>query len=322
MNHNYHRILVTGGAGFIGSHIVDQLLEEEYDVTVFDNFRTGKVDNISKHMGKKNFSLVKGDIRDLQLVRKTLRDIDVVFHEAALASVSFSVTDPILNNDINITGTLNLLKTSSDLSVKRFIFASSAALYGDNGIAEKIETMDLSPTSPYGVSKLAGEKYVCLFNKLYGIETVALRYFNVYGPRQLFDLNNSYGGAITIFTNLLLDDKSPIIFGDGNQTRDFIYVRDVVEANMLSLKMKNAHGDVFNVGTGKSTSINEIANLLKENLNKKHIVNQYLDTKPAEIKHGYANIDKAERLLGFHPEYSNIDGIKNLCEWYKNRFQK
>jgi len=312
------KILVTGGAGFIGSHIVDKLMEKEFEVTVLDNLDTGHMANLESHQGKANFHFRKGDIRDFNLVREILKDVDTVFHEAALASVTLSVQNPILSNDINTTGTLNLLKASSDLGVKQFIFASSAAVYGDAITPEKREDMSTNPKSPYGISKLAAENYVKIFLKLYGLKTVTLRYFNVYGPRQRFDLQCAYGGVVTIFTNRLLRNLPPIIFGDGEQTRDFVYIGDVVEANMLALERKNAAGEAFNIGTGLNVSVNQIAVTLKDVLNKRELENVHAEPRPAEGRHGYANISKAKRLLGFHPKVSIKDGLFKLVDWYKN----
>lgn len=314
----YQKILVTGGAGFIGSHIVDKLMEKGFEVTVFDNLDTGHIKNIEPHQGKENFHFIKGDIRDLDLIKKTLKDVDAVFHEAALASVTLSLQNPILSNDINVTGTLKLLKTCSDLSVKRFIYASSAAVYGDTKTPEKREDMMTNPRSPYGISKLAAENYVKIFHKLYGLETISLRYFNVYGPRQRFDLQCAYGGVITIFTNRLLRDMPPVIFGDGEQTRDFVYIGDVVEANMLALDRKDAAGEAFNIGTGLNVSVNQIAETLKDIMNKHELKNVHADPRPAEGRHGYANISKAKKILGFHPKVSIKDGLVKLVDWCKN----
>jgi nucleoside-diphosphate-sugar epimerase len=314
----HQKILVTGGAGFIGSHIVDKLMEKGFEVTVFDNLDTGHIENIEPHQGKENFHFIKGDIRNFNLVKKTMKDVDAVFHEAALASVTLSVQNPILSNDINVTGTLNLLKASSDLGVKRFIYASSAAVYGDTKTPEKREDMSTNPKSPYGISKLAAENYVKIFHKLYGLETVSLRYFNVYGPRQRFDLQCAYGGVITIFTNRLLRDMPPIIFGDGEQTRDFVYIGDVVEANMLALDKKDAAGEAFNIGTGLNVGVNQIAETLKDIMNKHELKNVHADPRPAEGRHGYANIRKAQKILGFHPKVSIKEGLVKLVDWYKN----
>jgi len=316
LKHKYKTALITGGAGFIGSHIVDRLINDGFDVKVLDNFSSGSLQNLAHHHERKNLKLIKGDIRDFQIVKKSLKDVDVVFHEAALASVTLSIENPIETNEVNITGTLNLLKASADQNVKRFIYASSAAVYGDTLSPKKTEDMVPNPTSPYGVSKLAAENYVKLFHKVYGLETVSLRYFNVYGPRQRFDIQCAYGGAITIFLNRLLRNMPPIIFGDGEQTRDFVYVQDVVEANMLAMENKDAEGEVFNIGTGKNISINQLAELLKNLMDRKDIKNTYVDPRPSDIKHGYANIDKAKKVLGYAPKFSIKKGLTELVKWY------
>jgi nucleoside-diphosphate-sugar epimerase len=315
MVRDYSKILVTGGAGFIGSHLVDRLLGEGFEVTVIDNLDTGRLEKIAQHQGKKGFNFIKGDIRDSKLI-ETMKGVDAVFHEAALASVTLSVQNPILSNDINVTGTLNLLKLSSDLGVKRFIYASSAAVYGDTPSPQKREDMTPNPTSPYGVSKLAAENYVKLFYKAYGLETVSLRCFNVYGPRQRFDIQCAYGGAITIFINRLLRSMPPTIYGDGEQTRDFVYIQDVIDANMLALKSKNAAGEVFNIGTGSNVSVNQVAELLKETLGRKDIKNIYSDPRPTDIRHGYADISKAKKNLGYNPKFSLKKGLTELVNWY------
>jgi len=319
MAHKYSKILVTGGAGFIGSHIVDKLVAEGFEVTVVDNLDTGRLENIAHHQGKEGFHFIKGDIRDFNLVKETIKDMDAVFHEAALASVTLSVENPILTNDINVTGTLNLLKASSDLGVKRFIYASSAAIYGETPSPQKREDMTPNPTSPYGASKLAAENYVKLFHKVYGLEAVSLRYFNVYGPRQRFDIQCAYGGAITIFINRLLRNMPPIIYGDGEQTRDFVYIQNVIEANMLALKSKNAAGEVFNIGTGTNVSVNQLAVLLKGMMNRKNMKNVYADPRPTDIRHGYADISKAKKILGYNPKFSMKEGLTELVNWYTKK---
>jgi nucleoside-diphosphate-sugar epimerase len=321
MTGEYSRVLVTGGAGFIGSHLVDRLLNEGFEVTVIDNLETGRLENMKHHQTKENFHFIKGNILDFDLVKETMKGIDAVFHEAALASVTLSVENPILTNEVNVTGTLNLLKASTDLHIKRFIYASSAAVYGYNYSPRKREDMATNPASPYGVSKLAAENYVKLFYKVHNLESISLRYFNVYGPRQRFDINCAYGGAITIFTNRFLNNLSPIIYGDGEQTRDFVYIQDIVEANMLALKTKDAAGEVFNIGTGINTSLNQVADILKEKMDRKKLKTIYAAPRPAEIKHGYADISKAKRILGFHPKFSLEEGLSSLANWYKKIVQ-
>lgn len=316
MSRYFSRILVTGGAGFIGSHIVDRLLSEGYQVTVLDNLSSGDLKNIP-YDENKNFHFLRGDIRDSSLVKEALRDIDAVFHEAALVSVTLSVQHPMLAHEVNVTGTLNLLKASVDLGVKRVVFASSAAVYGETSRPGKSETMATSPFSPYGVSKLAAENYTRSFYKLYGLETVSLRYFNVYGPRQSFDVNCAYGGVITISLNRLMRNMPPIIYGDGEQTRDFVYVEDIVDANMLALNTKEGLGDSFNVGSGTRVSINYIVQVLKGLLKKEKVQNTYTDARIGDVRHGYANIGKASKLLGYNPRFSLEDGLSRLVQWYR-----
>lgn len=318
MKHDGRKILVTGGAGFIGSHITDRLLKEDFDVTVIDNFSTGNQANLNHHK-KENFHLIEGDIRDSNILKETLRDIEVVFHEAAMASVTLSVKDPILVNQINVEGTLNLLKASCDLNLKRFIYASSAAVYGKTNSVKKKEDQNPNPTSPYGVSKLAAENYVQVFHRLYGIETVCLRYFNVYGPRQRVDVHGSYGGVISIFINRILKGMPPIINGDGEQTRDFVYISDVVEANMLAMNSPNGAGKVCNIATGKKISINQVAQTLKRLMNREDLENIHTEPRPTDIKHGYANISKAKGILGYEPQFSIEKGLAELVNWYTKR---
>lgn len=318
MARHYSRILVTGGAGFIGSHLVDRLIAEGSEVTVLDNFDTGKLHNVSGH---KNLRIVKGDIRDYALIRRTVEDVDAVFHEAALVSTVLSVQDPLAANEINVTGTLNLLKASSDLGVKRFIYASSAAVYGNTSVPRKKEDMPLDPASPYGMSKLAAEKYAKIFYELYGLETVSMRYFNVYGPRQRFDEKWAYGGVISIFLERLLKNMPLVVHGDGEQTRDFVYVKDVVEANMLVLKTSGAAGEVFNIGTGKRITVNKVAQILKEMTNRENLENVHADSRPGDVRHGYADISKAERVLNYAPKFSIERGLTELVNWYNQKTQ-
>jgi len=310
----YSKILVTGGAGFIGSHITNRLIADGAEVTVFDNLTTGKLQNLDDVSDKKRLHFTKGDIRDIDQVKAALKDIEAVFHEAAFVSVNLSVEDPILANEVNVKGSLNLLKAASDMGVKRFIFASSAAVYGEEP-PEKREDMILEPSNPYGVTKLASESYVRAFWKVYGLETVSLRYFNVYGPKQSFDINCAYGGAITIFTNRILRNLPPIIYGDGEQTRDFVSIYDVVEANMLALTCQNATGRAFNIGSGCRVTLNRVAEVLKSNIGKLKLENIYQPARVGDVKHSYADISKARNVLGFNPEFSFEKGITSLIQW-------
>jgi UDP-glucose 4-epimerase len=310
------KILVTGGAGFIGSHLVDRLLGEGFDVTVLDDFSAGQMQNVSGHVNVREFHLMRGDIRDAVLVKRVIEDVDAVFHEAALVDVALSVENPLLFNDVNVVGTLNLLEACLDSSVKRFIFASSAAVYGDSGPAEKREDMFPEPISPYGASKLAAENYVKIFSGLYGLETVCLRYFNVYGPRQSF--SSSYSGVITVFINRFLSGQPPIINGDGKQTRDFVNVNDVVSANLLALESTNAVGEVFNVATGTTVTVYALAKMLQRIMKKEHFKLIFNASRAGDIRHCSASVCKAESLLGFRPRIRLKDGLSKLVEWHLN----
>lgn len=322
MVHKYEKFLVTGGAGFIGSHIVDRLLNEGFEVTAIDNLDTGCLENVAHHKDNKRFHFVKGDIRDYSLVKRTVKGADAVFHEAALASVILSIRDPTITNEINVVGTLNLLKASLDLGIKRFVYASSAAVYGNTNRVQKKEDMPLNPTSPYGVSKLAAEKYVEIFHELYGLETVSLRYFNVYGPRQRLDEKWTYGSVINIFLDRLLRNMPPVIYGDGKQTRDFIYVKDAVEANMLALRRNDAVGETFNIGTAKRITVNKVAQLLKRMASKENLENVYSDSRLGDVRHGYADISKAIRILKYEPNFSIERGLVELVDWYQKEEQQ
>lgn len=316
MAKHYSRILVTGGAGFIGSHIVDRLLNEGFDVTVIDDLSNGHLENIAHNQDKNEFHFVKGDIRDSDLVKNTMKDIDAVFHEAAFVSVTLSLQNPMLVNDVNVIGTLNLLKAAVDLNVKRFIFASSGAVYGETANPRRGEEIPPDPAQPYGVSKLAAESYTRSFYKSYGLETVVLRYSNVFGPRQSFDIQCTYGGVIAIFLNRLMRNMAPIVYGDGEQTRDFVYVKDVVEANMLALESKNAVGEFINIGTSIETSVNKVAQALKNSLDKRDIKNIYAEPRLGELKRGYLDISKAKSMLNYTPRFSFEKGIYDLVKWY------
>jgi UDP-glucose 4-epimerase len=315
MPQNYSKILVTGGAGFIGSHIVDRLLKKGYEVTVIDNLSTGRIENIDHNRNNKNFHFFKGDIQNSAFINKVTKDIDAVFHEAALISVPRSLKNPILTNKVNVSGTLNLLEACRNSAVKTFIYASSCAVYGQTQTLPHHEKLIPQPISLYAASKLAAENYVKVYHEVYGLNTICLRYFNVYGPRQTY---GPYSGVITIFINRLLRNKPPVIYGDGTQTRDFTYIKDVVEANMLALHEKNAIGEIFNIATGKQTTINQLAAMLQKIMNKADLKPIYTDPRPGDIKHSYADITKAKKLLHYNPKTSLKDGLTKLVKWYSN----
>jgi nucleoside-diphosphate-sugar epimerase len=313
VNAKYSTILVTGGAGFIGSHIVDRLLDEGVKVRVVDNLSTGEQKNLVQHQGKKNLQFVEGDIRNYDLLKKLTRGVDAVFHEAALVSVTSSVENPILANELNVTGTLNLLKVCVEAKVKRFVFASSCSVYGDSKILPNHENLMPKPLSPYAVSKLAAENYIKVFQDIYNLETVILRYFNVYGPRQKY---GPYSGVISIFINRLLKNENLTIYGDGKQTRDFVNVEDVVEANMHALSKRDAVGEVFNVSAGEAISINAVAKALQKIMGKTNLKLTYAETRLGDIKNSYADISKAKKILGYTPKVPIKEGLVKLVNWY------
>jgi nucleoside-diphosphate-sugar epimerase len=304
-------VLVTGGAGFIGSHLIDRLIADGYRIRILDNLSTGKLRNIQTHVGAKGFQFIKGDIRDLSTVRKALRKVHVVFHEAAHVSVTDSFTNPTRTSEVNTTGTLTLLQASVEYGVKRLIYSSSASIYGDQGEQRVKEDSTLRPMSPYAVSKLAAENYCSIFNKLNKLETVSLRYFNVYGPRQSV---NQYAGVITLFQDRVRRNKSPIIYGDGKQTRDFVHVLDVVKANMLAMNAKKAAGEIFNIGTGHRTSILALAKMIIQSSKNKHLRPIHLRARSGDIKHSCADIAKARTYLGYSPRITLRDYLAELTQ--------
>jgi UDP-glucose 4-epimerase len=312
--YGYSSVLITGGAGFIGSHLADRLIAENLEVVVLDNLQEGRIENIQKYVGKKNFRFIRGDVRDYDLIKRLVKDVDAIFHQAAIVSVPRSLEDPVLVNDVNVNGTLNLLKASLDSGVKRFVYASSCAVYGDRENLPMKEEMNLEPSSPYGVSKLAAESYVRVFYKVFGLETVCLRYFNVYGSRQV---QGPYSGVITQFTDCLARNLPLVIFGDGEQTRDFVHVQDVVEANMLTLKNEKIVGETYNIATGVATTINQLAKILMEITNKTELKLVRRKPRKGDIKHSVADISKAEKELHYRPKISLREGLKKLTKSYK-----
>ena len=316
MVRKYSKILVAGGAGFIGSHIVEKLLKANKEVTVLDNLYTGQIENLERHSQNKNFRFVKGDVRNLDLVKQVVGDVDAVFNLAAIVSVPRSIENPLLVNDVNVGGALNLLKASSDSGVKRFVQSSSASVYGN---PEKLPLREDSPTkpiSPYAVAELAAENYANAFYSVYGLETVCLRYFNVFGPRQTC---SSYSGVITIFVNQLLRNQSPTVLGDGEQTRDFVYVEDVASANILALTQNSAQGEIFNISSGRATTLNTLVKLLQETMGKMNLDPVYSETRLGDIKHSWANIEKAKSILGYEPMISLETGLRRLLNWASGR---
>ena len=313
MSNGFSEILVTGGAGFIGSNLVDRLLGDGFNVKVIDDLSTGDKQNLSHLENNESFEFIEGNIRDFDLIKKTVKGIDAVFHEAALVSVTRSVEDPLLSNEINVKGSLNLLKASVNANVKRFVYASSCAVYGDAEVLPISEDLSAKPLSPYAVDKLATEKYAQVFYDTYGLETVGLRYFNVYGPRQK---HGQYGGVISSFIKNFSENKPPTIYGDGEQTRDFVNVKDVVDANMLALSRRDIAGEVFNISSGKAFTINKIVKIIQKITGKESIDPIYAEPRLGDIKHSYANITKAQRNLNFEPKVMLEKGLEQLIKWY------
>ena len=308
---NFSEILVTGGAGFIGSHIVDRLLDEGIKVRVLDDLSTGDKSNLAAHKDNNSLQFIEGDIRDHIQVMNAVKGVDAVIHEAALVSVTRSVENPLLSHEINLTGTVNLLKACLEANVKRFVFASSCAVYGDTKTMPLHERLEPKPLSPYAAHKLGAEKYVQKFHKVHDFETVILRYFNVYGPRQKY---GPYSGVISVMANCLIDNKAPTIYGDGQQTRDFVNVKDVVEANMLALSKQSAIGEVFNVGTGKAITVNELTATIQKITDKTDLKPVYAEPRLGEIKHSYGDITRAKTKLGYKPQVQLEQGLRGLVK--------
>lgn len=306
--------LVTGGAGFIGSNIVEELIKRGHEVRAFDNLITGKQENIEPFLDKIEF--LEGDIRDYETCKRAVSGVDFVLHQAALPSVPRSIEDPILANDINVNGTLNLLLASNEAKAKRFVFASSSSVYGDDPSLPKKEDVTGNPLSPYALTKLVGEKYCQVFSVIYGLPTVSLRYFNIFGPRQ--DPASQYAAVISSFISKMLAGKTPTIFGDGEQSRDFTFVTNVVEANILATEVENISGEAFNVGCGEKTTVNTLAARINEILNT-NIESEYDKPRPGDIKHSFADITKAKERLKFEPLVDFRGGLEKTIRWYQER---
>ncbi|BAF59276.1 MAG: SDR family oxidoreductase [Pelotomaculum sp.] len=306
--------LVTGGAGFIGSNLAIALVEQGHRVRVLDNFATGSIENLRPVF--KEIELYRGDLRNLDDVRRTAGGAEVVYHLAALPSVPRSVADPLTANEVNITGTLNVFLAARDAGVRRVVYASSSSVYGNSEDLPKLETMPPRPMSPYAVTKLAGENYGRVFYELYGLETVGLRYFNVFGPRQ--DPRSEYAAVIPRFIDALLKGRPPVIYGDGRQSRDFTYVDDVVRASILSSEAAGAAGEVFNIAAGHRISLNELLAVLTEitGINGDAV---YAGARPGDVKHSAACIEKASAILGYVPLTAFKDGLRMTVEWFARK---
>jgi nucleoside-diphosphate-sugar epimerase len=305
------KVLVTGGGGFIGSHTVDRLLADGHDVRVLDNFATGRRENLLDVSS--DIELIEGDIQSYERVSHALRGCEVVLHQAALPSVPRSVQDPLTSHATNVTGTLNVLLASRDAGVKRVVYASSSSIYGAGPELPKHEGLVPQPISPYAVAKLAGEGFCRSFWEVFGLETVALRYFNVFGPRQ--DPLSQYAAVIPNFITALMDGRAPTVFGDGEQSRDFTYVGNVVEGNALAMDAEGVAGKVFNVAAGQRTSLNELLQTL-EQLTGRHVNRSYEQPRPGDVRHSQADISAAQRELGFRPQFSVEEGLRLTLDWF------
>ena len=315
------KILVTGGAGFIGSNLCESLLADGHDVRCLDNFATGYFRNIQDLMSNPRFELQVGDIRDLAVCQKAVEGMEYVLHEAALGSVPRSVNDPITTNQVNIDGFLNMLVASRDAGIKRFIYAASSSTYGDSENLPKVEDIIGKPLSPYAITKYVNELYADVFHKTYGLDTIGLRYFNVFGRRQ--DPNGAYAAVIPKFVIQLMRHESPVINGDGTYSRDFTYIDNVILMNKLALTTKNkaALNQVYNTAYGDRTNLNELSQLLKDYLSEfdpeiKDIPVKYGPVRAGDIPHSLASIDKAKKLLGYEPQYDIKAGLKEAVKWY------
>ena len=303
--------LVTGGGGFIGSNIARALLERGDSVRVVDDFSTGREVNLEGV----DVEVVRGSIEDRDTVDRAMRDVEVVFHQAALPSVKRSVDDPVRTHAVNATGTLNVLDAARAAGVRRFVYASSSSAYGDTPVLPKREDMVPSPLSPYAVSKLAGEHYCKAFTKVYGLECVALRYFNVYGPRQ--DPTSHYSAVIPLFATALLTGATPTVFGDGEQTRDFTYIDNVVRANLLAAEAgPQVAGEAMNIACGERVSLNELLSAIAEVVGLEDFEAVYRDPRPGDVRDSLADISKAETLIGYVPQVRLSEGLKRTVEWF------
>lgn len=307
-----NRALVTGGAGFIGSHVVRGLLRQGDAVRVLDNLSTGKAENLAEV--QRDIEWIEADIRDPDALRDATRGVDAVYHLAAMGSVPRSVDQPALSDEVNTAGTLNVLIAARDAGVARVVYSSSSSVYGDTPTLPKIESMTPRPLSPYAVSKLAAEHYCLSFSHCYGLSTVSLRYFNVFGPRQ--DPHSQYAAAIPGFASRLLAGQRPILFGDGEQTRDFCYVDNVVEANLLAGSRPGLSGEVCNIACGERVSLNEIVRQMKLHLGS-NLEPEYRDPRPGDVRHSLADLSAAERVLGYKPKVLFEEGLRKAVEWYR-----
>lgn len=315
------KILITGGAGFIGSNLTEYFLNQGYQVVCLDNFSTGHYKNIETFLNHPNFKLIEGDIRNIETCKKAVDGVAYVLHQAALGSVPRSINDPITSNEVNVSGFLNMLVASRDANVKRFVYAASSSTYGDSESLPKVEDKIGKPLSPYAITKYVNELYADIFSKTYGLETIGLRYFNVFGRKQ--DPNGAYAAVIPKFVMQFMNYESPVINGDGNYSRDFTYIDNVIQMNELAMLTDNieAINTVYNTAYGERTTLNDLVKSLKENLSKfdKKIANVdviYGPNRVGDIPHSLASIEKAKKLLKYNPKFSMKEGLAEAVEWY------
>ena len=302
-------VLITGGVGFIGSNLAEELAKEN-EVKIIDNLSTGRIENIKELIKKDNVKFIRGSITDSSLLHRSFKDIDYVFHQAAIPSVPRSIKDPKNSNEANITGTLNVLIAARDSGIKKVVYASSSSVYGDTPTLPKSEDMPVTPLSPYAVTKMTGEFYCKIFQDLFDLQTVALRYFNVFGPKQ--DPNSQYAAVIPKFINDVINDKPPVIYGDGEQSRDFTFVKHVVEANILACESEMA--GITNIACGRRITINQLVSIIKELIGK-DIEPIYAKPRPGDVKHSMADISKA-KAFGYEPMSNFKEELKETIKWF------
>lgn len=308
------KVLVTGGAGFIGSNLTEALLKKGCSVRVLDDFSTGKRENLTFDKEYASLEIIEGDIRHLQTCQKAVEGMEYVFHQGALPSVQRSVEDPETSHAVNAGGTLNILLAARGRGVKRVIYASSSSVYGDTPTLPKHEEMPTNPLSPYALQKYVGEQYCRLFYQLYGLETISLRYFNIFGPKQ--DPNSLYSAVIPKFIDALVQDRPPIIFGDGEQSRDFTYIENVVQANLLAMSTEHLHGEAINIACGKRISLNQLLNVLKKILGSK-ISPLYQEPRMGDVRHSLADIRKGKEIINYEPKVGVEMGLKKTVEFFR-----
>ncbi|MBT3800452.1 MAG: SDR family oxidoreductase [Bacteroidetes bacterium] len=307
------KYLITGGAGFIGSNIVEELLKRGEIVKVLDNFSTGQRSNLAEFINHPNLHIIEGDVRSFHIVRKAFQDVDYVLHQGALSSVPRSINDPITSNEVNIHGTLNILEAAKEFNIKRVVFAGSSSVYGENPTLPKDESLALAPVSPYGITKYAAERYFQVYHKIFELETVVLRYFNVFGPKQ--DPMSEYSAVIPKFIKLIMNDQEPVIYGDGLQSRDFTFVLNNVHANILACKASDAAGEVFNIACGARYTLIDLVNGINDILGKQ-IEPKFDNNRQGDVKHSLADISKAQSILKYKVEMDFFTGLEKTVEYY------